>query len=729
MNIKALNQPRLIVLAMALASLAACSDNNEQTMETSSMQTITDTTTAQTTEADNPFFEPSPLPLQYPPFDQISTDDYLPAFERGMTEHLAEIAAIVNQAEDPTFENTMVPLELSGQLLDRVSTVFYAMSSAHTNDHIDAIEVEIAPKMSAHYDQILLDAGLFARINDLYERRDSLGLEPEAVRLIEDNYKDFVRAGALLDVEQKERLTAINSELSELSTQFSQNVLAEVNDLAIVVDTREELAGLPESRIQAAADEAVARDMAGKFVIPLLNYTSQPVLESLENRALRERIQAISESRGHRGGEFDNREILSRTVRLRGERARLLGYDSHAAYILDNQTAQTVGAVMQRLADLTAPVMANVRAEAAEMQEIIAAEGGDFELASWDWPYYAQKVRMARYDFDESQLRPYFEINNVLINGVFYAATQIYGITFEERFDLPVYQEDVRVFDVFDADGSQLGIFLSDPYARPSKRGGAWMNAYVSQSALLDRKPVVANHQNIPKPPAGEPTLMTLDEVETMFHEFGHALHGLFSDVTYPSFAGTRVPRDFVEYPSQVNEMWATYPDVLANYAVHYETGDPIPQDLLDRVMEAQVFSEGFDTAEYLMPTIADMALHQLAPENVPAADAIMAFEQQALAATGALIDEIAPRYHLTYFSHIMGGYSAGYYSYIWSEVLDADTEAWFLENGGMLRENGQYFRDTLLSKGGSVEAMDLYRNFRGREPDVTPLLRRKGLE
>ncbi len=724
---KRLMNARLTAMLMTLACLAACSKNTEEAAMQEDAPIMT-TTAAGDNVATNPFFAESSLPLQYPQFDQITTDHYLPAFERGMAEHLEEIAAIVNQAEAPTFENTLVAMERAGQLLARVTRVFNAMSSAHTNDAIDAIEVEISPRLAAHYDQINLDPSLFARVSNLYQRRDSLDLDAEALRLVEENYKDFVRSGALLDVEQKERLKVINQELSELSTRFSQNVLDEVNALAVVVDTREELAGFSEAQVQAAADAATARDMTGKYVIPLLNYTSQPALESLENRALRQRIQAISESRGHRGGEYDNREILSRTVKLRGERALLLGYDSHAAYILDNQTAQTVSAVNQRLADLAAPVMANVRREAEEMQAIIASEGGDFELASWDWPFYAQKVRMARYNFDESQLRPYFEINNVLQNGVFFAANQIYGITFEERFDLPVYQEDVRVFNVFDSDGSQLGIFLSDPYARPSKRGGAWMNAYVPQSHLLSRRAVVANHQNIPKPPPGEPTLMTLDEVETMFHEFGHALHGLFSDVTYPAFSGTSVPRDFVEFPSQVNEMWHSWPEILANYAVHYRTGGSIPEELLRGIEEANVFSEGFDTAEYLMPAIADMALHQLSPEDVPSADDMMAFEAQVLADAGALMSEIAPRYHLTYFSHIMGGYSAGYYSYIWSEVLDADTVEWFRENGGMLRENGQHFRDTLLSKGGSVEAMELFENFRGRSPDVMPLLVRKGL-
>ncbi|MDG2176033.1 MAG: M3 family metallopeptidase [Gammaproteobacteria bacterium] len=716
---------RLTFTLLMLIFMSACSDNAEQTTLQETNETMT---TNDTADATNPFYSASTLPLQYPAFDQITTDHYLPAFERGMAEHIEEIAAIVNQAGDPTFENTMLPLEESGELLNRVATVFFAMSSAHTNDAIDEIEVEIAPRLSTHQDQIFLDAGLFARVQDLYERRNSLGLDAESVRLVEENYKDFVRAGAQLDGEQKEQLKAINLELAELSTSFSQNVLDEVNAKAIVVDSAEELTGLTEAQIQTAADAAESRDMLGKFVIPLLNTSGQPWLSSLDNRALRQRIHETSLSRGHSGGEFDNREILSRTATLRAIKSRLLGFNNHAEYILQNQTAQTVAAVNQRLADLTPPAIANARREAADLQAMIEAEGGEFQLASWDWDYYAEKVRQERYDFDASELKPYLEANNVLFNGVFFAANQIYGITFEERPELPVYQEDVRAFEVFDADGSTLAFVIMDLYARSTKRGGAWMNAYVSQSNLLDRKPVVGNHLNIPKPPEGEPTLMTFDEVTTMFHEFGHALHGMFSDVTYPSFAGTSVPRDFVEYPSQVNEMWSDWPEVLENYAVHYETGEPMPRDLLDKVFEAQKFNQGFASSEYLMSSIGDMALHQLTADEVPSADEIVEFERQALADAGALMEEIPPRYHLTYFSHIMGGYSAGYYSYIWSEVLDADTVKWFEENGGMNRENGQYFRDTLLSKGGSVEAMELFRNFRGREPDVTPLLERRGL-
>lgn len=721
--------PRMSILALLLSCISACSENTPGLSE-STTQMENPNTMSSNAEADmsNPFFSISTLPLQYPPFDQITTVHYLPAFEKGMADHLAEIEEIVNQSEPPDFENTLIPLELSGQLLDRVSTVFFSLSAAHTNDAINEIEVEIAPRLSAHNDQILLNAGLFARIEDLYQRRDSLDLDAEAVRLIEENYKDFVRAGAQLDSEQKQKLTAINLELAELSTRFSQNVLEEVNALAIVVDSAEELAGLTDAQIQAAADEAAARELPGKYVIPLLNTSGQPAMASLDNRALRQRIHETSMSRGHRGGEFDNREIVSRTARLRAEKARLLGFDTHADYILQNQTAQTVAAVNRRLADLITPAVANATAEAADLQAMIDAEGGDFELASWDWDYYADKVRQERYNFDGAELRPYFELDNVLKNGVFFAANQIYGISFTERFDLPVYQEDVRVFDVTDADGSALAIFIMDPYARSSKRGGAWMNAYVSQSNLLERKAVVANHLNISEPPEGEPTLMTFDEVVTMFHEFGHALHGMFSNVTYPSFAGTRVPRDFVEYPSQVNEMWSVWPEVLENYALHYQTGEPMPAELLNKVLEAQMFNEGFATTEYLASSIADQALHQLAPEAVPALEDLMDFEKQSLEAAGAWLDVVPPRYRLTYFSHIMGGYSAGYYSYIWSEVLDADTVEWFKENGGMTRENGQFFRDTLLSKGGSVEAMELFSNFRGREPDVKPLLERRGL-
>jgi len=440
-------------------------------------------------------------------------------------------------------------------------------------------------------------------------------------------------------------------------------------------------------------------------------------------------VMETSLVRGSRGNEHDNLAVLSRILSLRAEKAQLLGYPNHAAYKLERQTAQTVAAVNQRLADLIPRAIANAQREIGELQAMIQSEGVDFQLAAWDWAYYAEKVRQQLYSFDESQLRPYFEFNNVLQKGVFFAANQIYGVTFVERTDLPVYQQDVRVFEVFDEDGSTLALFIMDPYARPSKRGGAWMNDYVAQSTLLETRAIVGNHLNITKPAEGEPVLLTFDEVTTMFHEFGHALHGMFSNVTYPSFSGTNVPRDFVEYPSQVNEMWSTWPEVLKNYAVHYETGEPMPTELLDKILASRKFNQGFETSEYLMAAITDMALHVLPSSEVPGADEILQFEADTLTAAGANLDMLPPRYRLPYFSHIIGGYSAGYYSYIWSEVLDADTVDWFKENGGMTRANGQHFRDTLLSRGGSAEAMSIFRTFRGRDPVVEPLLIRRGLD
>lgn len=676
----------------------------------------------------NPFFTESPLYLNYPQFDVIDNDHFGPAFERGMAEQIAEIEAIATQSAAPSFDNTIIAMELSGQLLDRVSRVFFALSSAHTNDDIRALEQELAPQLSAHQDAILLNRELFARIDGLYQQRQELGLNAESQRLLERYHTDFIRAGAALTPAQQEQMKEINSELAVLETRFSQNVLSEVNDLAIVVPSREQLTGLSESRIEAASGEAQDRQLPGQFVLPLLNTSGQPVLANLQNRELRQRIMATSMSRGNRGGEFDNRGVVSQVLRLRAERAQLLGYENHAQYILENQTAQTVPAVNQRLAELTRPAMVNANNEADDLQQMIYDSGEDFELEAWDWAYYTERLRAARFDFDASQLQPFFEVDNVLQRGVFYAAEELYGLRFEERFDLPVYQEDVRVFEVFDSVGTTLGLFLADFYARSSKRGGAWMNSYVSQSDLLNTQPVVANHLNITKPPAGEPTLLTFGEVTTMFHEFGHALHGLFSSVEYPYFSGTSVPRDFVEYPSQVNEMWATWPEVLANYAVHYQTGEPMPQELLDKVLATQTFNQGFSTTEYLAASILDQALHQLAPEQVPPADEIMDFEAEALAAAGIYHDDIPPRYRTTYFSHIMGGYSAGYYSYIWSEVLDADTVEWFKENGGLRLENGSHFRQTLLSRGGAEDAMTLFRNFRGRDAQIAPLLERRGL-
>ena len=679
-------------------------------------------------ESANPFFADSPLYLNYPQFDLIENAHYLPAFVRGMTEQLAEIDAIANQAEQATFENTILAMELAGQLLNRVSNVFYAMASAHTNDEIRALQQQLAPDLAAHDDAIMLNRNLFARIHALWEQREALELDAESKRLLEQYHIDFIRAGAALNVDQQQRMREINAQLATLQTRYSQNILSEVNDLAVVVDSSEELAGLDESLVAAAAEEAGERGMPGKFVLPLLNTSNQPALGSLQNRALRERIHTISLSRGNQGGEFDNREGLSQLLKLRAERAQLLGYDNHAHFILEDSTAQTVTAVNQLLAQLAPPAVTNARQEAADIQQIINDAGEDFVLAAWDWDYYTEKVRAARFEFDAGQLRPYFELNNVLVKGVFFAAEQLYGISFEERTDLPVYSEDVRVFEIFDTVGTTLALFITDYYARPSKRGGAWNGSYILQSDLLNTQPVMANHLNITKPTSGEATLLTFDEVNTLFHEFGHALHVMFSNVEYPYFSGTRVPRDFVEYPSQLNEVWASWPAVLENYAIHYVTGEPMPAELLDKVLSARKFNQGYATTEYLAAAILDQALHQVSPDEVPNAEALMDFEMAVLNKAGVLLPEVPPRYRSTYFNHIMGGYSAGYYSYIWSEVLDADSADWFAENGGLLRSNGDHFRRTLLSRGGSEEAMTLFRNFRGRDANIAPLLERRGL-
>ncbi|HMB43412.1 MAG TPA: M3 family metallopeptidase [Luteimonas sp.] len=681
----------------------------------------------------NPFFADSPLPLHYPQFDKIKDSDFAPAFDRGMAEQLKEVEAIANDPAKPTFDNTIVPLEKSGRTLSRAGTVFGNLVGADTNDTRDKIDAAYSAKFAAHRDAINLNPKLFARIQSLYDNRAALGLDAESTRLVEKYYQDFVRSGAKLSDADKVKLKAMNAELADLGTKFSQNVLAEVNDSAVVVDSKDQLAGLTDEQIAAAADAAKARKLEGKYVITLQNTTGQPPETFLQDRAVREKLYRASVARGSRGNKFDNTGIVAKVVKLRAEKAKLLGYPTYAAYSLEDQTAKTPAAVNDMLGKLAPPAVANARREAADMQALIdkeqAAKGKPtFKLEPWDWAYYAEKVRQARYDFDESQLKPYLELNNVQQNGVFYAANQLYGITFKERKDLPVYEPDVRVFDVFDKDGKQLAIFISDMYARPSKQGGAWMNSYVDQSALTGFLPVVANHLNIPKPPKGQPTLLTWDETTTMFHEFGHALHGMFSNVKYPYFSGTSVPRDFVEYPSQVNEMWADWPQVLANYAKHYQTGAPMPKALLDKVIASSKFNQGFTTTEYLGAAMLDQNWHQLTADQVPDAAGVMPFEAAALKKDGLDFQAVPPRYRTPYFSHIMGGYAAGYYAYIWSEVLDADSVEWFKQNGGLTRKNGQHFRDTLLSQGGSQDAMKIFKDYTGREPYIEPLLVRRGL-
>ena len=677
--------------------------------------------------ASNPFAKPSTLQYGYPAFDKIKNEHFAPAFDEGMREQAAEIGKIANNKAAPTFDNTIVAMERSGQLLGRVRAVFYTLTGSYTNDTLQALDKDLAPKFAAHSDAIRLNPALFARIKTLHDKRATLGLDAESAFLLERYYKDFVRAGANLSAADKVKLKDYNGKLAALQTQFSQNVLKEVNASAFVVDTRAELAGLSEKAIDAAAAEAKKRGLDGKFVIPVVNTTQQAPLAVLTNRATREKLLTTSMIRGSRGGEFDNRDVVLQLAKLRAERAELLGYENYAAYSLEDQTAKNTTSVNKLLGDLTAPAVRNAKKEAAEIQAVIDAEKGGFKLAAQDWAIYSDKVRTAKYAFDANQLKPYFEFDNVLEKGTFFAATKLWGITFKRRTDLPTYDADVRVYDVFEENGGHLAIFVVDPYARPNKRGGAWMSSLVDQSFLLDKKPVITNNLNLTKPAAGEPTLLTWDEVRTTFHEFGHATHGWFSKVKYPRFSGTSVPRDYVELPSQVYEMWMAWPEVMASYAKHYQTGAVMPKELLDKLRASQKFNEGYRTTEYLAAAVLDQRWHQLGSKAIPTD--VKTFEQQALKDAGLDFAPVPPRYSSTYFSHAMGGgYSAGYYSYLWAERLDADAGEWFKENGGLQRKNGDRFRNMVLSKGGTVDAVEMYRAFRGRDPVIEPLLERRGL-
>jgi peptidyl-dipeptidase Dcp len=677
--------------------------------------------------SENPFFAPSELPYQLPPFREIEPGHYLPAFERGMAEQRAEVAAVAADPRPPTLENTLVALERSGRLLWRVSVVLSTMSGAHTSEAIQRIEAEIEPRLAAHSDAILLDRRLYERISALYEERDGLDLDAESRRLVERYHTEFVRAGARLSTSEQGRLRELNTELAGLYADFRAKLLAETNDVAVLVDDPARLAGLPTDAVTAAAEAARARGLPGGYLLTLILATAQPASAALHDRSLRERLHKASVSRCGRGNGNDTGETVLRIVRLRAERARLLGYPHHAAYVIEDNTAGSVDAAQGMLARLIPAAVANAAAEAAHLRAA-AAHDSALPLHAWDWAYYAERVRRDRYAVDESMLRPYFELGRVLRDGVFYAATRLYGLRFTERRDLAGYHEDVRVFEVAEEDGTPLGLFLADLYTRDSKRGGAWAHALVRQSRLLGTAPVVVNNLNIAKPPAGQPTLLTRDEVRTLFHEFGHALHALLSDVSYPRFSGTRVPSDFVEFPSQVNEMWLQWPEVLANYAVHHETGEPLPADVAGRVRAAARFNQGFKTTEYLAAAALDLAWHTVDAGD-PVGD-LADFEAAALARAGVAVELVPPRYRSAYFRHIFGGsmYSAGYYSYIWSEVLDADTVEWFTEQGGLLREAGERFRRGLLAAGGSADPMDVYRAFRGRDPEIEPLLARRGL-
>jgi peptidyl-dipeptidase Dcp len=671
----------------------------------------------------NPFLSKSTLEYELPPFALITEDHYLEAFYEGTKEQLAEIEAILANT-DVTFENTIEALERSGGILNRVLYVFYNKSSSDTNDRIDAIEAEIAPKLAAHSDAIRLNPQLFARIKSL--RENAAELNEEQAWLVERYFRDFAHAGAELSESSRERVKQINEELSSLQTQFGKKLLADTNDLAVVVENESDMDGLAENQIAACKAAAESRGLKDKWLITAMNFTGHPLLSSLENRALREKVMHNSLLKGDRNNENDTKQVLLNTVKLRAERAKLFGLKTHAEFVLQEQTAANPTNVHSMLRKLAPAAVKNAQREGADIQEIISRDEA-YELASWDWDFYTEKVRAEKYSLDTSAMKPYFELESVLINGVFFAAEKLYGLTFKERPDLLGYHPEARVFEVFNEDGSTVGLYLGDFYTRDSKRGGAWMNSLVKQNKLLGQKPVVVNNMNISKPPQGEVTLLSYDETTTLFHEFGHAIHGLLSNVTYPRVSGTAVQRDFVEFPSQVNEMWILWPEVLDNYAIHYQTGERLPQEWVEKLHESATFNEGHATTSYLAAAILDLAWHSL--EDTSKVSSVAEFEEQAIRDYGLDYTPVPTRYRSTYFSHIFaGGYSAGYYGYIWSEVLDADTVEWFKENGGLTRKNGDHFRNSLMSRGGSVDSMQMFRNFRGRDAQIEPLLRRRGL-
>jgi peptidyl-dipeptidase Dcp len=672
----------------------------------------------------NPFAQRSSLDFELPPFALIKEEHYLPAFYEGCTQQLAEVQAILDTPGAATFENTIVALEKSGQMLTRMLLVFFNKSSSDTGDSLDEIKQEIAPKLAAHQDSISLNPVLFARIKSLYDNRESIGLNTEDAWLLERYYKDLVHDGAHLSESERERLKKLNEELSKLETQFSKNVLSDTNDLAVLVHTVEELDGLSENEIASAAAAAKDRGHEDKWLIGMVNFTGNPVLDSLTNRALRKKIMQESLLKANRANGNDNKPILLQTVKLRAERAKLFGQSTHAEHVIAVQTAEHPDNVHAMLRKIAPAAARNAKAEAEDLKKSAGAE-----IESWDWGFYTEQVRLEKYNIDTTKMRPYFELESVLKNGIFFAANKLFGISFKERPDLVTYHAEARAFEVFNEDGSKLGLFIGDFYTRDSKRGGAWMNSLVRQNFLFKQLPVVVNNLNIPKPPAGKPTLLTFSETTTLFHEFGHALHGLLSQVKYPRVSGTSVQRDFVEFPSQVNEMWILWPEVVENYARHFETGEKLPQEWIDNLDAASTFNEGHATTSYLAAAILDLAWHSLTTEEAVKVSDVEAFEAQAIKDYGLDFAPVPTRYRSTYFSHIFaGGYSAGYYGYIWSEVLDADTVDWFKENGGLQRKNGEHFRNTLLGRGGSIDSMQMFRNFRGRDSKIEPLLKRRGL-
>jgi len=722
---------RSIVIATSIA-LAACSQQPQET-DAPAAPASTDVAAAASAAtptgiAANPFYNASTLPFQAPPFDKITDADYQPAIEEGMRQQMEEIRAIADNPEAPTFENTFVAMEKSGTMLRRVMAAFDDVTSANTNETLQKVQEDEAPKLAAHSDAIHLDSKLFARVEAVYNQRDALKLDAESARLVEVVYKDFVHAGAKLSDADKAKLKDLNKEESSLSTAFTNKLLAATKEAAPVIEDKAMLAGLSDAELAAAAEAGKERGQDGKYVLALQNTTQQPGLQELSDRGARKALFEASWSRAEQGDANDTRKTIERLAQIRAQQAQLLGFSSYAAWKLDDQMAKKPETALKFMLDLVPATTARANSEAADIQKLIDQQQGGFKLEPWDWSFYAEQVRKARFDLDEGQIKPYFELDNVLQNGVFYAANQLYGLTFKERHDIPVYQPDVRVFEVFDKDGSSLALFYCDYFKRDNKGGGAWMSNLVDQSKLLGTKPVIYNVANFTKPAAGQPALLSFDDVTTMFHEFGHALHGIFADEQYPTLSGTATARDFVEFPSQFNEHWATDPKVFAHYAKHFQTGEAMPKELVDKMTKAGKFNSGFNMTELVSAALLDMNWHMLGAD-APLQETDK-FEADALKKDKIDLSYVPPRYRSSYFQHIWGnGYAAGYYAYLWTEMLADDAFVGFEENGGLTRENGDRFRAMVLSRGNTVELAKLYKDWRGKDPSVEPMLENRGLK
>ncbi|AGG87443.1 peptidyl-dipeptidase Dcp [Rhodanobacter denitrificans] len=718
---------RTIVIATTMA-LAACSQQPHEAANPPAPTAPAAASSTATAMTSNPFYSASTLPFQAPPFDKIHDADYQPAIEEGMRQQLAEIEKIANDPAAPTFENTYVAMEKSGAMLHRVMAAFNAVTGANTNDTLQKVQEQEAPKLAAHEDAIHLDGKLFQRVQTIYDQRDTLKLDPESARLVEVVYKNFVHAGAKLSDADKAKLKDLNKEESTLSTAFTNKLLTATKDAAPVIADKAQLAGLSDAELAAAAQAGKERKQDGKYVLTLQNTTQQPELQDLTDRATRQALFEASWTRAERGDANDTRKTIERLAQIRAEQAKLLGYPDYAAWKLDDQMAKTPETALKFMQDLVPAVTARAKTEAGDIQAVIDQQHGDFKLAPWDWNFYAEQVRKAKFDLDENQIKPYFELDDVLQNGVFYAANQLYGLTFKERHDIPVYQPDMRVFEVFDQDGKSLALFYTDYFKRDNKGGGAWMDNLVTQSKLLGSKPVIFNVCNFSKPAAGQPALLSFDDVTTMFHEFGHALHGIFADEQYPTLSGTNTARDFVEFPSQFNEHWATDPKVFAHYAKHYQTGEPMPQALVDKMKKAGKFNKGYEMTELVAAALLDMNWHMLGAD-APLQDADQ-FEAAALKKDGIDLSYVPPRYRSSYFQHIWGnGYAAGYYAYLWTQMLADDAFIGFKEHGGLTRENGDRFRAMVLSRGNTEELAKMYRDWRGHDPEIEPMLENRGLK